>query len=76
MFFFFLDYKNFGRVRISDVVVSGFLENIFIHQNTDNGGETHYENWYFNLVLTLKIYDVKVFSRENTRVAFYFSYVG
>lgn len=44
MFFFFLDYKRFGRVRISDIIVSGFLENIF-HQNLDDNAGSHYDNW-------------------------------
>lgn len=45
MFFFFLDYKRFGRVRISDIIVSGFLENIF-HQNLDDNAGSHYDNWF------------------------------
>lgn len=48
MLFFFLDHKNFGHCRISDIVISGFIENIFVLQT--NYGEfdenrSAYENW-------------------------------
>uniref|UniRef100_A0A914I5Q5 Serine/threonine-protein phosphatase 2A regulatory subunit B'' subunit gamma n=1 Tax=Globodera rostochiensis TaxID=31243 RepID=A0A914I5Q5_GLORO len=42
MFFFFLDPKHTGRIRISDALVSGFLENAFsLQRNSEN-----YDNWF------------------------------
>ncbi|KAI1707555.1 EF-hand domain pair domain-containing protein [Ditylenchus destructor] len=50
MFFFFMDQKNFGYCRIADILVSGFLENIFGMQCATDDPETYErvicENWF------------------------------
>jgi hypothetical protein len=41
MFFFFLDAKHTGRIRVADAIVSGFLENAFALQPDSED----LENW-------------------------------
>lgn len=44
--FFFLDPKHWGKIRITDLLVSGFLETAFGLQNNFED----YENWFFLLL--------------------------
>ncbi|CAK5034538.1 unnamed protein product [Meloidogyne enterolobii] len=53
--FFFLDPKHWGKIRITDLLVSGFLETAFGLQNNFED----YENWF--VFLTFRIISFKGF---------------
>jgi len=63
MFAFFLDHKNLGKIRIADILVSGFVENIFHLQDSDSYGEAAIaESWFGpektqELLSTFQMYD-------------------